>query len=620
MKFHVNLKFKDLIFILLIIFLFFIFKNNVFASSPIQDPNYRGFMDFTNLYEDSFFTSSQYENNYNSFLSWFNNQNIYTNYYYFYVPFSNNTRIYLFTSESEASDFFLTLYCPYSNPYYGLQYRVETSSPPTIYSIFEFNSSSNFDSSTLIQNISCPAGNICLSSNYDDILPNTILQFSYKPIILYDSNISLDYYSYNISRTYQPRIGNLYYSIGDDIPSVIDYKKSQVPTITLSNLTPIEDNNGNFYKYNVDISYSIYNILKYSYQWKTPNLDEWVDISSNNLTLDLELNGNYLFRILDKSDNSVVSSSSLTISDISITTPYIINKISTPDSCRILYDNDELVVCNKLYLEPSIYGSNYHYQYSLDNGTTWDYLFSNYSFLVQKNDSVPLRVLDNDNHILWSETLTFTENLDSIPNDYGIKISFDDTFEGTDSNKQFFTKIYFYNLDSNLFHNVYISYDGFNWSLLSLTNYTLYMYAQSNYYTSNNTFYIKILDSNNDIIFTTSHNVKLNKENSDIVGYLENFNRSMQGPISSVINAPLRLVNMLNTGDMCQPINLPFAHIGDIGLPCMRQVMEVNVPQVLNIYQIITTGLIAYFCSISLIKTIKTLVRPDDDRIEVVNL
>lgn len=610
MRVHLNLKFKDLIKIAIIgLFCFLVYSScdKAEAKSLNFDTNYYDYIDLTSFYS-YLKTDSNLLNTYNEFKTWFDSQSVYTYYYYFidYTGSSNtsfNNDIYLFTSLDDANDFILWVRDRYSNTSGITAYRIETNNPPTSYyeAVIPYNY--NFTTSNIYGPFTQPHDNI--------IQYNT----SY-PIILFDSNNNFKLGSYNISQTYMLKIDNYYYGNNDILPSVLD---NNAPFLHFNSLTPFYDNLQNIYKYEVFLNYTIFDTNTYTYQYLIPDTDSWLDIPSNNYNLELIVNGSYQFRIIENDTNDVVSRTSLTISNITITQPFIINQISTPDSCRIKYNNQELTICKKLYLEPYAYSTNYRFQYSFDN-SFWQDLFSSYSFLVQKGDIIYLRVLDNDNNLLWSHTLTFDERLDTIPNDSGIIVSFDDTYEGTDSSKQFFTKIYFYHLDSIYIDSIYISYDGFNWSLLDVSNMGLYLYGRSKYYESNLTFYIKILDSNNDVIFTTSHYVDLSRENNNIVGYLEKFNRNMQGPISSIIQAPLRLVNLLNTGDMCQPLQLPFAHIGNIGFPCLRQVFEQNVPQYLNLYQIITTGLIGYFCSLSMIKTIKTLVRPDDDRIEVVDL
>lgn len=101
--------------------------------------------------------------------------------------------------------------------------------------------------------------------------------------------------------------------------------------------------------------------------------------------------------------------------------------------------------------------------------------------------------------------------------------------------------------------------------------------------------------------------------------FVNNFNANSHG-LSGLITAPLRLIQSFTT-QTCQPLQftLPFVH-NQVSLPCMRGIYENYFGIFFTLYQLITTGLIAYSVGIRMFAIIRGLQDPQNDKIEVLNL
>lgn len=75
------------------------------------------------------------------------------------------------------------------------------------------------------------------------------------------------------------------------------------------------------------------------------------------------------------------------------------------------------------------------------------------------------------------------------------------------------------------------------------------------------------------------------------------------------------------TSSTCSSLSftLPFVH-NEVTLPCMSSIYTTHFPVFLSLYQLITTGLIAYRVIINLFQKVKQLADPNYDKIEVVQL
>lgn len=434
---------------------------------------------------------------------------------------------------------------------------------------------------------------------------------------VYYSSLPLYFKKYSTnSAIFDIKVGDTIFHQDSFFPSYSDYFSSLTPTLSVTNLTPIKDNYNNIIKYYVDVSFSVFDTDNFKYQYCLDNICD--DFLSNNTRLELYQNGSYVFQILDN-DDELIDSTSLTISNINIETPFIDYTLSVPDSCVAYIDNVSRNMCKSLKMEWGTSNGNYIYQYSVNN-LDFENIYGSYSLLLVQNDTVVMRVIDNDNDVLWSYTLTIND-LYTVDNSLGIFTTFNQTNFGNNSSVSNYLEVYIYNLDLSYIDNVYISYDGFNFSKLDVYNRGTFFYALSNALYSSQQVYINIKDNNDEIIYSTSYYVDMSQvANKGLLSYLENFNLSMNGPISTFVTTPIRFFqNVLNSSSVCSPLVLP-TRIGNMSLPCMKSVYSSISNDLYNIIETIFSGILVYYCGLSLIKTLKSLVSPTDDRIEVVDL
>lgn len=106
---------------------------------------------------------------------------------------------------------------------------------------------------------------------------------------------------------------------------------------------------------------------------------------------------------------------------------------------------------------------------------------------------------------------------------------------------------------------------------------------------------------------------------NQIDGFFNNFEDNHHG-LSSVITAPLVFIrNLLNHS--CSPLRLQLPFVDSVvNLPCMKSIYQQHFGLFFNLYQTITTGVIAYAVLIRIFATIKGLQDPQNDKIEVFNL
>lgn len=90
--------------------------------------------------------------------------------------------------------------------------------------------------------------------------------------------------------------------------------------------------------------------------------------------------------------------------------------------------------------------------------------------------------------------------------------------------------------------------------------------------------------------------------------------------LSSIITAPLEFIRNL-LGHSCEPLtfDLPFVD-KQVSLPCIKPIYQEYFGLFFNLYQVITTGIIAYAVGIRIFGIVKGLQDPQNDRIEVLKL
>lgn len=102
-------------------------------------------------------------------------------------------------------------------------------------------------------------------------------------------------------------------------------------------------------------------------------------------------------------------------------------------------------------------------------------------------------------------------------------------------------------------------------------------------------------------------------------GFFDSFDSNDFG-LSDVITMPLSFINDI-TSSTCSPLVVPLPFVNtNATLPCMNEVYSTYFGSFLSIYQIITTGFIAYWVCIKIFALVKGFKDPDTDKVEVMEL
>lgn len=108
---------------------------------------------------------------------------------------------------------------------------------------------------------------------------------------------------------------------------------------------------------------------------------------------------------------------------------------------------------------------------------------------------------------------------------------------------------------------------------------------------------------------------------SDMAEFMTTFDAGEDQTLSSVITAPIRLAAALQ-GLNCTPLQLPLPIVNtNLVLPCPRQKLQQAFPEVILLWDGITTGLIAYGLAVHLFQIMQKAKNPDDvGKIEIFEL
>lgn len=90
--------------------------------------------------------------------------------------------------------------------------------------------------------------------------------------------------------------------------------------------------------------------------------------------------------------------------------------------------------------------------------------------------------------------------------------------------------------------------------------------------------------------------------------------------LADIIKIPLVYISSLE-GGTCQSVSVPIPFVNsNVILPCMNEIYQIYFPEILNIWQIISTGLIAYGVGVNIVGMVKGFKDPQNDRVEVLEL
>lgn len=125
----------------------------------------------------------------------------------------------------------------------------------------------------------------------------------------------------------------------------------------------------------------------------------------------------------------------------------------------------------------------------------------------------------------------------------------------------------------------------------------------------------KKLDETNKNITSTDTSGANDKANS----FFEDFEDSDYG-LSDIITMPLTFIQRITNGT-CTPLKIPIPFVDyDMTLPCMSEIYSTYFGDILQIYQTITFGIIAYAICINIFATVRGFKNPDEDKVEVIDL
>lgn len=286
-----------------------------------------------------------------------------------------------------------------------------------------------------------------------------------------------------------------------------DLVYSLAPTEPEINISLVEKTN-NLEK--IKINFNIWDKEKYSYEYKLTGMEVWEDIQENDFEYISYSNNTIYIQMIDKTTNESVLNATYTFSNITETIPDITFNESIPNSCKVLKNGTNYIVCKEIKANfNNYYGiNNYLWSYS-DDRENWTQIYNDkFVDLISENKVIYFKLYDRNT----SETLKYmTYNItgiELIPSDLGQYI----TFNGKYENNNYKLDIIFYNYNNELY-NYYYSTDGKNWTQLSLAEMSNYASIYSKYKSFNfykdMTVYVKIEDKEANYITSATYQIKI---------------------------------------------------------------------------------------------------------------
>lgn len=105
----------------------------------------------------------------------------------------------------------------------------------------------------------------------------------------------------------------------------------------------------------------------------------------------------------------------------------------------------------------------------------------------------------------------------------------------------------------------------------------------------------------------------------DAISFFGDFESDDFG-LSSIITMPLQFIQGLSSST-CYSLNLPLPFVDtNVTLPCMTSIYQKYFGDFLTLYQIITTGFIAYGVCVNIFRLVQGFKNPDNDNVEVMEL
>lgn len=201
-----------------------------------------------------------------------------------------------------------------------------------------------------------------------------------------------------------------------------DSERDNVPSLTstINSLGVVRNKDE---QENVVVSYTFnptfnnFDTTTYKYQYKIGN-NNWLTLSSNDLSFNVNQNTTVYFRVVKLSDNSVVDSQSYTITNIlkyndnvndNYNIKYSSENKSLQDESSINRTIDRVTVNFEYFPKQSNLKYQYQFVKSGDSLSTWTDMPSNdyeRGYTVTDNGTMYNRILDSDDTVLFSSTFT----------------------------------------------------------------------------------------------------------------------------------------------------------------------------------------------------------------------
>lgn len=229
--------------------------------------------------------------------------------------------------------------------------------------------------------------------------------------------------------------------------------------------------------------------------------------------------------------------------------------------------------------------------------------------------------LDYEKYYIFSFRLYTSYNLDIVGSIYKLD---------NDNNDYAFTIVNTYYNDYSLYKDYFIvvqpnhNYAGaLNSIYLVFQNLNTLTNSLDNNYSFGIFKTIKLTEYNNIPTSTDLENeIKNNSldtiSNFNSNSFFSDFSINDRG-LSQFVTLPLTYITSFKNSS-CSPITIPFPHLSNITIPCMSTFISNKVPTFWNLYVLLINGFVIYRIFISLLGDIKNIHKPDNDRIEVIDL
>lgn len=342
--------------------------------------------------------------------------------------------------------------------------------------------------------------NVNTNTNISDLNPY---------FVIYDSNCDIKTHSwsdnfylfYDLNKnTLIPHDGNMPLAKNNLIS--IDYD--------VVNNTKVVNDKEYILSKDLTINYNVDDYTKYIYLYKKESDDTWstYNFTTNNtsFTLNVTENTSYIARIVDKSTNEDVYTSSFTVTGINYD-EYINDKLNITFTSKNNLVNDKVASVTLTIDFGVIDNDNYIYLYKKIDDENWTSVYltkdSSIDLLINKNNSIISRILDKSTYDVVKQSTMTISNID-----YDVNISFE-----SETLKDDFGNIYQ--------TNVNIVFNSLNRDLF------YYEYRTDYYILNNQEFWTRLDDDKSNIIVQNRDNINLyarivNKSTNEVI-YTSNY-------------------------------------------------------------------------------------------------